>query len=116
MYKYQENSEEINKDKKEYNINFKFKETTEQELYNFTNVEYDTKELSKLINITDEQIAEFVTKSRGEQEFRELRPVVKIDGWLSTKANYSENDRQALELYWKKWFSTLDLDEPDFGF
>ena len=67
-------------------------------------------------NMTDEQIAEFVTKSRGEQEFRELRPVVKIDGWLSTKANYSENDRQALELYWKKWFSTLDLDEPDFGF
>ena len=67
-------------------------------------------------NMTDEQIAEFVTKSRGEQEFRELRPVVKIDGWLSTKGNFAEKDRQALELYWKKWFSTLDLDEPDFGF
>jgi hypothetical protein len=67
-------------------------------------------------NMTDEQIAEFVTKSRGEQEFRELRPVVKIDGWLSTKGNFAERDRQALELYWKKWFSTLDLDEPDFGF
>ena len=40
LYKYQENSEEINKDKKEYNINFKFKQTTEQELYNFTNVEW----------------------------------------------------------------------------
>ena len=66
--------------------------------------------------VTDEQIAEFVTKSRGEQEFRELRPVVKIDGWLSTTGKISERDRQALELYWKKWFSTLDLDEPDFGF
>jgi len=67
-------------------------------------------------NMTNEQIAEFVTKSRGEQEFRELRPVVKIDGWLSTKGNFAEKDRQALELYWKKWFSTLDLEEPDFGF
>lgn len=67
-------------------------------------------------NMTNEQIAEFVTKSRGEQEFRELRPVVKIDGWLSTNQNFAERDRQALELYWKKWFSTLDLDEPDFGF
>jgi hypothetical protein len=66
--------------------------------------------------MTDEEIAEFVTKSRGEQEFRELRPIVKIDGWLSTKENFSEKDRQNLELYWKKWFSTLDLDEPDFGF
>lgn len=67
-------------------------------------------------NMTNEQIAEFVTKSRGEQEFRELRPVVKIDGWLSTTGKISERDRQALEIYWKKWFSTLDLDEPDFGF
>ncbi len=67
-------------------------------------------------NMTSDQIAEFVTKSRGEQEFRELRPLVKIDGWLSTKENFAEKDRQALELYWKKWFSTLDLDEPDFGF
>jgi hypothetical protein len=67
-------------------------------------------------NMTDEQIADFVTETRGEIEFRELRPIVKIDGWLSTKGNFSEKDRQALELYWKKWFSTLDLDEPDFGF
>ena len=67
-------------------------------------------------NMTNEQIAEFVTKSRGEREFRELRPVVKIDGWLSTKGKISERDRRALEIYWKKWFSTLDLDEPDFGF
>ena len=66
-------------------------------------------------NMTNEQIEEFVTKSRGEQEFREIRPIVKIDGWLSTKQNFSDKDRQALELYWKKWFSTLDLDEPDFG-
>ena len=36
LYKYKENTEE----KKEYEINFKFKETTEQELYNFTNVEW----------------------------------------------------------------------------
>ena len=67
-------------------------------------------------NMTDEQIEEFVTKSRGQQEFPRLRPVVKIDGWLSTTGKISERDRQALEVYWKKWFSTLDLDEPDFGF
>ena len=66
--------------------------------------------------MSEEQISEYVTKTRGQQEFRELRPIVKIDGWLSTKKNFSEQDRQALELYWKKWFTSLDLDEPDFGF
>ena len=39
LYKYKEKTEE-NTEEKEYNINFKFKETTEQELYNFTNVEW----------------------------------------------------------------------------
>lgn len=67
-------------------------------------------------DMTEEQLSEYVTKVRGQQEFRELRPIVKIDGWLSTKKNFSEKDRQTLELYWKKWFTTLDLDEPDFGF
>ena len=67
-------------------------------------------------DMTEDQLSEYVTKVRGQQEFRELRPIVKIDGWLSTKKNFSEKDRQTLELYWKKWFTTLDLDEPDFGF
>jgi len=39
LYKYKENSKK-NTEEKEYNINFKFKQTTEQELYNFTNVEW----------------------------------------------------------------------------
>ena len=72
--------------------------------------------LDSIKDMSEEQLTEFVTKSRGQQEFRELRPVVKIDGWLSTKKNFSEKDRQTLELYWKKWFTSLDLDEPDFGF
>ena len=72
--------------------------------------------LDSIKDLNEEQLTEFVTKSRGQQEFRELRPVVKIDGWLSTKKNFSEKDRQTLELYWKKWFTSLDLDEPDFGF
>lgn len=72
--------------------------------------------LDSIIDLNEEQLTEFVTKSRGQQEFRELRPRVKIDGWLSTKKNFSEKDRQTLELYWKKWFTSLDLDEPDFGF
>ena len=67
-------------------------------------------------DMNEEQITEFVVKTRGQQEFRELRPIVKIDGWLSTKKNFTEKDRQTLELYWKKWFTSLDLDEPDFGF
>lgn len=72
--------------------------------------------VSTIRNMSNDEIAEFVTKKRGEQEFRELRPIVKIDGWLSTSGKISERDRQALEIYWKKWFTTLDLDEPDFGF
>lgn len=72
--------------------------------------------LDSIKDLNEEQITEFVTKSRGQQEFRELRPMVKIDGWLSTKKNFSDKDRQTLELYWKKWFTSLDLDEPDFGF
>jgi hypothetical protein len=72
--------------------------------------------INSISGMTEEQISEYVTKTRGQQEFRELRPIVKIDGWLSTKRNFSEKERQSLELYWKKWFSTLDLEEPDFGF
>jgi hypothetical protein len=67
-------------------------------------------------DMTEEQISEYVTKVRGQQESRDLRPIVKIDGWLSTREKLSEVERRSLELYWKKWFTTLDLDEPDFGF
>jgi hypothetical protein len=67
-------------------------------------------------DMTEEQISEYVTKVRGQQESRDLRPIVKIDGWLSTREKLSEVERRSLELYWNKWFTTLDLDEPDFGF
>lgn len=72
--------------------------------------------IDSIKDMNEEQISEYVNQNSGPQEFRELRPIVKIDGWLSTKKNFSEKDRQALELYWKKWFINLDLDEPDFGF
>jgi hypothetical protein len=57
-----------------------------------------------------------VINSRAAQDFRTLRPNIIIDGWLSTKKNFSEPERILLETYWKTWFTTLDLDEPDFGF
>lgn len=66
--------------------------------------------------MSEEEISEYVTKTRGQPELSEFLPIVKIDGWLSTKKNFSEQDRQALELYWKKWFLNLGLEEPDFGF
>lgn len=67
-------------------------------------------------SMTEEQIDSYVTELRGQQESIRLKPIVKIDGWASTKKNYSDKDRQALELYWKRWFTTLGLQEPDFGF
>jgi hypothetical protein len=67
-------------------------------------------------DMTEEQISQYVTKVRGQQEFRDFRPIVKIDGWLSTREKLSEVERRSLELYWNKWFTTLNLDEPDFGF
>lgn len=72
--------------------------------------------IDSIRDMNEEQITEFVAKSRGQQEYRDLKPVVKIDGWLSTKKKFTEKERQSLELYWKKWFTSLDLDEPDFGF
>lgn len=72
--------------------------------------------IDSIKEMNEEQISEYVTGNRGQQEFRELRPTVKIDGWLSTRKNFSEKDRQSLELYWNKWFTSLDLNEPDFGF
>ena len=66
--------------------------------------------------MTEEQIDNYVTELRSQQEIIRLKPIVKIDGWASTKKNYSDKDRQALELYWKRWFTTLGLQEPDFGF
>ncbi len=72
--------------------------------------------IDEIANLTQEQISEFVIKSRGMQDFRTLRPNVIIDGWLTTKKNFSENERKLLETYWKSWFTSLELDEPDFGF
>ena len=72
--------------------------------------------IDSIVDLNEEQLSTFITDKMGQQEFRELRPIVKIDGWLSTKKNFSEKERSALEMYWKKWFLHLDLDEPDFGF
>lgn len=72
--------------------------------------------IDEIRNMNEEQISEYVLKRRGSQEFRTLRPLVIIDGWLSTKQNFSESERDLLEAYWKSWFVTMDLDEPDFGF
>lgn len=66
--------------------------------------------------MTEEEIEEFINRERLPLESPKLVPSVKIDGWLSTKRNLSESDRQLIELYWKKWFQNLNLDEPDFGF
>ena len=66
--------------------------------------------------MTEEQIDDYVTELRSQQEIIRFKPIVKIDGWASTKKNYSDKDRQALELYWKRWFTTLGLQEPDFGY
>lgn len=72
--------------------------------------------IDSIKEMNEEQISEYVTGNRGQQEVRKLRPTVKIDGWLSTKKNFSDMDRLSLELYWNKWFTSLDLNEPDFGF
>jgi hypothetical protein len=66
--------------------------------------------------MTQDEVTEFVIKSRGDQEPRTLRPKVIIDGWLSTTRNFTENERKLLENYWNTWFNTLELNEPDFGF
>lgn len=72
--------------------------------------------IDEIANLNQEQVSEFVIKSRGMQDFRTLRPNVIIDGWLTTRKNFSESERKLLETYWKSWFTSLELDEPDFGF
>jgi hypothetical protein len=72
--------------------------------------------IDEISGMSEEEIAEYVINSRAAQDFRTLRPNIIIDGWLSTKKNFSEPERILLETYWKTWFTTLDLDEPDFGF
>ena len=70
--------------------------------------------LEKIRNLSEEDIADFVLQNLGEQEFTSFRPVVKVDGWLNTKKNFSEKERESLEMYWKKWFDVFGLNEPDF--
>jgi hypothetical protein len=67
-------------------------------------------------NMSDEQISDHILKVKGETKLRNLTPDVLVDGWASTKKNYSEKDRDTLEVYWKKWFVHLGANEPDFGF
>ena len=76
----------------------------------------ENKVLDVVRDMTEEQLSDYILKVRGQENYSTFRPIVKIDGWLSTKKIFSEKERQTLELYWKKWFTSLGLDEPDFGF
>jgi hypothetical protein len=67
-------------------------------------------------NMTEEQIDQYLVEKYGDPELSSFRPIVKVDGWLSTKKNFTESERMALENYWKRWFTNFGLDEPDFGF
>jgi hypothetical protein len=77
----------------------------------------ENKALDVVRDMTEEQLSDYILlKVKGQESYSSFRPLVKIDGWLSTKKIFSEKERQTLELYWKKWFTSLGLDEPDFGF
>ena len=67
-------------------------------------------------NMNDDEIADYIRKEKGEVQERDLNPDILVDGWASTKKNYSEKDRDTLEVYWTKWFESLGLEKPDFGF
>ena len=71
--------------------------------------------LDLIINKTEEEIDQYLSERSQISEFSYFRPIVKIDGWLSTKRNFSEEERIVLETYWRKWFLNRNLDEPDFG-
>lgn len=71
--------------------------------------------IDEISGLNSDQVVKYVTESRKNLEIRTLRPNIIIDGWLTTKRNFSESERELLETYWKTWFTTLDLDEPDFG-
>jgi hypothetical protein len=74
------------------------------------------KVIDDIRNMNEDEIAEYILKKKGEAKSREITPDILVDGWASTKKNYSEKDRDTLEVYWTKWFENLGLEKPDFGF
>ena len=74
------------------------------------------KVIDEIRNMNDDEIADFILKEKGEVQERDLTPDILVDGWANTKKNYSEKDRDTLEMYWTKWFENLGLEKPDFGF
>jgi hypothetical protein len=70
--------------------------------------------LEDIQNFTEEEIASYVTQKLGNQELTYFKPIVKVDGWLTTKRNFSDRERELLEMYWTQWFINLGLEQPDF--
>jgi hypothetical protein len=70
--------------------------------------------IDQIKDLDPKQIEKLVQAQRSIQE-RELPTLIIIDGWLTTSRNLSEKQRFLLESYWKAWFQTQGLEEPDFG-
>jgi hypothetical protein len=64
----------------------------------------------------EEEIVVYLKERIGQPNISGFVSIVKIDGWLNTKKNFSEIERQVLETYWKKWFElSFELLDIDFG-
>jgi hypothetical protein len=70
--------------------------------------------LDDIKNLTEEEIASYVTQKLGDQELTYFKPIIKVDGWLTTKRNFSDRERELLKMYWTQWFTNLGLEQPDF--
>ena len=64
----------------------------------------------------EEEIVVYLTERIRQPNISGFVSIVKIDGWLNTKKNFSEIERQVLETYWRKWFElSFELLDIDFG-
>lgn len=64
----------------------------------------------------EDEIVQYLEERIGQPNVSGFYSLVKIDGWLNTKKKFSENERQVLETYWRKWFYlSFELEEIDFG-
>jgi hypothetical protein len=70
--------------------------------------------LDDIKNLTEEEIASYVTQKLANQELTYFKPLIKVDGWLTTKRNFSDRERELLKMYWTQWFTNLGLEQPDF--
>jgi hypothetical protein len=69
--------------------------------------------LDDIKNLTEEEIASYVTQKLANQELTYFKPLIKVDGWLTTKRNFSDRERELLKMYWTQWFTNLGLEQPD---